>query len=277
MAHRRSGRPRPRLALAVVLLAAVAGAGCASVNRLREAQDAFNQAAAEENRLRFDATLSEGAAQGQLAQSTTIQNGYASALLSLDRLEARDAERLKRDRLWGNVLALRAVAQWRLGLLDQARETAREAQQAGADQVSPRDRALLLALPGLIKTDEAFAVLQRLPAQPTAAQREAALRNVRALVTDAAEAIDRGRGAAEAGHPVQLYLVQARLAALRNLQVAHERLGEGDARTLPPAQRAEVRTLLKALGCQAERLDARPDIVKYWADKFTLTPAEGAC
>jgi hypothetical protein len=276
MRHTRTGRQRLYAALAVLLVATLA-AGCASVNRLREAQASFNEAAAMENALRFDAALPEGPTQEPIARNTTIQNGYASALLSLDKLEARDEERLKRDKLWGNVLALKALAQWKLGLADRARDTAREVQQAGVDQVHPRDRALLLALPGLIKTDEAYAALQRLPAEPSPAQRAATLRNVQLLVGDAADAIDRGRGAVDPAHPVHVYLIQAKLAALRNLQSAHERLGEGDARTLPAQRRAEVQRQLKELRCHAERLGAKPEIVTYWAGRFTLAPEPGAC
>jgi hypothetical protein len=269
--------PRRRYAaLALVVLAALA-VGCASVNHLREAQEAFNEAVTLETTLRFDAALAEGPTQAQLAQNTTVQNGYASALLSLDRLESRDVDRLKRDGLWGNVLALKALAQWRLGLTDDAQSTARELQQTGAGPVHPRDRALLLALPGLIRTDEAFAALQRVPAEPSPTQRAATLRNVQLLVADAGEAIDRGRGAVDPAHPVHVYLIQARLAALRNLQVAHERLGDGDARALPPERRAEVQHELKELKCHTERLGATPDIVTYWAGRFTLAPAPGAC
>lgn len=272
----RSGHRQWGAALALAALA-VAGTGCASVNRLREAQESFNQAAAEENRLRFDAALQEGPSQAPLIQNTTIQNGYASALLSLDKLEARDIARLQQDKLWGNVLALKALAQWKLGLRDKAAATAREMQQAGADQVHPRDRALLLALPGLIKTDEAFAALQRVPAAPDAGQRAATLRNVQSLVADAGVAIDQARAAADPAHPVHVYLIQARLAALRNLQSAHERLGDGDARTLPAGERDAVRQLLKALKCQSDRLEGKPDVTSYWANRFTLTPAPGAC
>jgi tetratricopeptide (TPR) repeat protein len=276
MADARIGRRRLGAVLALVVTATLV-VGCASVNRLREAQESFNQAATLENELRFDAALQEGSMQGQLTQNTTIQNGYASALLSLDKIEAKDVERLKQDRLWGNVLALKALAQWKLGLLDRARDTAREVQQVGADQVLPRDRALLLALPGLIKTDEAFAALQRVPAEPTPEQRASTLKNVQLLVADAADAIDRGRGAVDAAHPVHVYLIQAKLAAFRNLQSARERLGDGDARTLPREQRLEVQRQLKELKCQAERLSLKPEIVNYWANRFTLAPEPGAC
>jgi hypothetical protein len=269
--------PRLAAALAILLLATMAHGGCTSTNRLREAQTSFNEAAIAESQLRFGDALTAGSLQGQVTQNTLVQNGYASALLSLDKLEPRDVDRLKQDKLWGNVLALRALAQWKLGMLDQARDTAKEAQQVGADQIFPRDRALLLALPGLIKTDEAFAALERLPAEPTPEQRTATLRNVQLLIADAADAIDRGRGAADPPHPVHVYLIQAKLAALRNLQVAHQRLGDGDARTLPADRREEAQGLLKELHCRSERLELKNDPTGYWANKLTLTPAPGAC
>ena len=270
------GRQRWHAALALVVVAALAAA-CSSVNHLREAQESFNEAAALETTLRFDTALAEGPTQAPLARSATVQNGYASALLSLDRLESGDVDRLKRDGLWGNVLALKALAQWKLGLADEAQRTATEIHHGGAGPVHPRDRALLLALPGLIKTDEAYAALQRLPAEPGPTQRAATLRNVQRLVADAGEAIDRGRGAVDPAHPVHVYLIQARLAALRNLQVAHERLGDGEARTLPAGRRAEVQRGLKELRCHAERQGAAPEIVTYWAGRFTLAPEPGAC
>jgi len=276
MTNARSGRGR-RWALLGLLALAVMASGCASVNRLREAQASFNEAAAEDNKLRFDAALHERASAAALVQNTTIQNGYASALLSLDKLDARDVGRLKQDKLWGNVLALKALAQWRLGLLDKALVTAREVQQAGADQVLARDRALLLALPGLIKTDEAFAALQRLPAAPDAPQRAATLVNVQLLIADAGRALDQGRAAADVGHPVHVYLIQAKLAALRNLQSARERLGEGAGRTLSEVERDEVKRLVKDLKCRTDRLEGKPDVTSYWVGRFTLTPEQGSC
>jgi hypothetical protein len=278
-----SARRRLSAAFIVLLVATTAATGCGgggigtSTNRLREAQESFNQAATAENSLRFDDQLQEGPVQGQLASNTAIQNGYASALLSLGKIEQQDVERLKTDKLWGNVLALKALTQWKLGLLDQARQTAAEAQQAGADQLLPRDQALLLALPGLIKVDEAFAALQRVPTDPSAAQRATALQNVQLLVSDAVNAIDKGRVAAGTAHPVQVYLIQAELAAFRNLQFAHEALGEGDDRTLPAAKRADAQRLLKELKCQTEKLKAPDTIVGYWTGKLTLTPEPGPC
>jgi uncharacterized protein YceK len=72
MADARIGRRRLGAVLALVVTATLV-VGCASVNRLREAQESFNQAATLENELRFDAALQEGSMQGQLTQNTTMR------------------------------------------------------------------------------------------------------------------------------------------------------------------------------------------------------------
>src|SRR5262245_45378478 len=78
----RSFSRRSIAVLAIGLFLALTSA-CTSVNRLREAQDSFNQAAAGENALRFDTKASD-AATGILS----VRSGYASALMSLKALEA---------------------------------------------------------------------------------------------------------------------------------------------------------------------------------------------
>jgi len=100
---------------------------------------------------------------------------------------------------------------------------------------------------------------------------------IRLLVSDAVTAIDKGRVAAGATHPVQVYLIQAELAAFRNLQSAQQTLGEGDDRALPAARRADAQRLLKELKCQTKRLEAADTIVVYWERTFTLTPEPGPC
>jgi hypothetical protein len=266
-----SGAPSSLPPVEIQVLQASAGrTPDVTVNRLRQAQQSFNEAAAAESRLWADA-----GSRVPITSDISIRNGYASALLTLDNLEAKDVEHLKQERLWGEALVLKAFAQWRLGLLDGARDTARGVQKAEADQVRPRERALLLALPGLIKTDEAFATLQRVPAEATAAQRESTFRNVQLLVADAVDAIDRGRTALDAVDPMHVYLIEANLATLHDLQVAHERLGEGDARTLPSRQRIKVQQLLHDLRCLSGGFASNR--VSYWSNAFTIVPAPGGC
>lgn len=87
------------------------------------------------------------------------------------KLERADIDRLEEDGLRGNALTLRALAQWRLGLYDKARATADEGRRTAGRQIHPRDAALLAALPGLIKNDQAYQKILPVPAEREARQR----------------------------------------------------------------------------------------------------------
>src|SRR5262249_43425986 len=115
-------RSAPAIALLVVLALLVGGC-VASTNRLREAQDSFNRAAAAENALKAG-RLDKVDAGMPVTDMATIRSLYGSTLASLDKLEPADVTQLKKDQLWGNVETLRALAQWRLGNADAAVRTA---------------------------------------------------------------------------------------------------------------------------------------------------------
>ena len=243
-------------AIAITLLVVLA-AGCASVNRLREAQDAFNQAAAVENAQRFDASPSDAA-----ASLAAPRSGYASALLSLSKLEPNDEKILRQDGLWGTTLALKALCQWRLGQFQQALASAAEARKTAGDQLYPRDRAVLEALPGLIKTDQAYTKILT---------NGTPLADVEALLTGdngAVDNIQRARALADKDHPVQIYLLQAQLSAYRNYMVAQDRLSNHAIVPLDHPARVKAKVQLKEL----DRLlkmqkpgSASQDLVNYWA------------
>jgi tetratricopeptide (TPR) repeat protein len=251
------GRP-----ITIALLVGLA-AGCASINHLREAQDAFNQAAATENALRFDTKASDAAA-GLIA----VRSGYASALLSLEKLEdSKEQAQLRNDGLWGTALTLKALTQWRLGQFDKAIATADQAKQNAGDQVYPRDQAVMMALPGLVKTDQAYDKIVR--SNTTLVEVEGLLIGERGAVTD----IQRARTQTDKDHPVQVYLLQAQLAAYRNYQVALDRLknhatvsATDPARVQANAQLKELRRLLKA------QQPGKPgeDLVNYWVQLCAL-------
>jgi hypothetical protein len=247
----------PAAALFIALLAGTAAVGCAGVNRLREAQEAFNQAAAAENRLRFDRVDADGTEGIVLVDLTAARGGYTSALVSLEKMAPGDVAQLKRDGLWGNALTLKALAEWRLGLYDKARATADEAQRTAGDQMHPRDRALLEALPGLIKNDEAYRKIY--------AQRP--LPEVEGLLREAVADVQRARGAVEKTHPVQLYLIQVQLVTYKNLRTAYARLAN---QTSVPADNPAVGEAQKNFQELSDLLkqvnpDARGQMIAYWA------------
>ncbi len=273
MAHPRSlpvhtARRRAGLA-ALALVVALAVGGCASVNHLRDAQDAFNAAAAADNDQRLTP-----AADDAVTALSSARSGYASALLSLEKLETGGAGSLRRDGLWGTALTLRALCQWRLGQYAEAMATAAEAQRATPGPIDPRDRAVLAALPGLIKTDQAYARIMAAPAGADATR----LADIRELLVGTRGAIadlQAARAMTDANHPVQVYLVQAQLAAYRNYLVARDRFMVPRVPLTTEPERAEANAQLTELDRLVRLADsgsAATDLVNYWVRVCGLKP-----
>lgn len=260
--HRSSNLSFIGRSIAIAALVGLAS-GCASINHLREAQDAFNQAAASDNALRFDSKASDAA-----AAIIAVRSGYASALLSLEKLESsKQQAELRNNGLWGTALTLKALTQWRLGQFDKAVATADQARQNAGDQIYPRDQAVVTALPGLVKTDQAYDKIFR--QNTTLTEVEGLLIGERGAVAD----IQRARAQTDKDHPVQVYLVQAQLAAYRNYQVALDRLknhatvaATDPARTNANGQLKDLSRLLKVQ--QPGR--AGEELVNYWVQLCAL-------
>lgn len=237
--------------------------GCAGINRLREAQDSFNQAATAENAARLDANPADAT-----ASLASVRASYASALLSLGKISSKDEQSLRSDGLWGTALTLKALCQWRVGQYEQAMSNAALAQASAGDQLYPRDKALLTALPGLIKTDQAYAkIFNSAPMQDI----EELLIGTRGAVHD----LQNARATADAKHPVQAYLIQAQLAAYRNYTVALDRLSQHATVPVDSPARANAISQLGDLNALIKLQKSGPssqDIVVYWAKVCGLPP-----
>ena len=251
-----------RAVLGVMGVLGLLVAGCATdVNRLREAQDSFNQAASAENALRFDRKASDA-----LASMGAVRSGYASALLSLENLSSKDEAALRQDGLWGSALTLKALTQWRLGQYDRAIATAEQAKQSASDQMYPRDRALIAALPGLVKTDQAYnkILLTNAP-----------LSDIKALLVGehgAVADIQKARQQLDREHPLQIYLIQAQLAAFRNYQVGTDYLGNHSTVTADDEARVKANSQLKDLDrlLRTQGPELRSNLVNYWVQLCIL-------
>jgi len=249
------------LALAVLFVT-----GCVSINRLREAQDSFNQAAAAENAARVDADPAN-----TVASLASVPAGYASALLSLGKLESKDQQSLQQDGLWGTTLTLKALCQWRLGQYAEALASSADAQKNFTKQLYPRDQALLTALPGLIKTDQAYAKTYSYSPSLDPALDKAHLEEIISLLTGPNGAVvdlKNARAAVDTNHPVQGYLIQAQLAAYRNYTVANDRLNHHApapndlSRSNAVTQLSDLNNLLKT----EKPGPSGRQLVVYWAE-----------
>jgi hypothetical protein len=255
-------RPLPSLLrqslVTLSLVLSLFAAGCQTVSSLREAQDTFNRAAAAENALRLDLNRPlDGAGADTMIGFGAVRNGYSSALLVLNRITSESADKLRNDQLLGDALTLKALCEWRLGQFSKAIATAQSTQNAAADQLFPRDRALLRALPGLIKTDQAYQKIMERKPLPEIEQLLVSGNGAVADVQEAREGVDRD-------HPVQTFLLQAQLAAYRNYTVAVFRLNNNGAVPVDHPARAKANTHLKELDRLCKATGVSPNLVNYW-------------
>ena len=267
--------------LGLAVLALCGSGGCATTRHIRAAQDSFNQAAAEENRL-FAAGLSTEV--GLLSQSSAAGD-YHIALALLDRELDENEEALRRDRLYGTALMLKALALWRLADLEGLNEpqlndeTAtgeevlaasgapaddelvatlarlRAEMEAGRITLGERDRVLLVALPGLRDHDRGL----RAPDYPTA----------RRFFQSALELMDHSLEVESTPkqHPVRVYIRLAELSTCRAWQSAafallplREAEEETNERVLPRAE--EILAELESLAQKDSRLREQIDELK---------------
>lgn len=114
-----------------------------SINYVREAQTAFNEAAAIDN---SDVTVTLQSAEA----------GYAAAIAAVNGLEADDEalETAISDNLYGIALTIKALSHWKLRNWDAslaAQQNALTRYSSNRDSLGTRDLVLLNALPSLIK------------------------------------------------------------------------------------------------------------------------------
>jgi hypothetical protein len=232
--------------------------GCRTVSSLRDAQDTFNRAAVAENALRSDLSRPlEGSGADTMTGLGAVRSGYSSALLVLNRITAESAEELRKDQLLGDALTLKALCEWRLGQFSNAVATAQSARNTAADQLFPRDGALLQALPGLIKSDQAY---QKIMDRKPLTEIEQLLVSANGAVAD----VQAAREAVDRDHPVQGFLLQAQLAAYRNFTVAVFRLNNNAPVPVDHPARVKANTHLKELDRLCKATGAGPNLVNYW-------------
>jgi hypothetical protein len=262
--------------LFALALALALSVGCQSINHLREAQNAFNDAAREELATLADPQLSDPntLATGPVLQWSKVRNLYGSALVSLAKIKGEEENELRAEKLWGAKMTLEALCHWKLGGYAKAEAAAKEAQNTAAEQLYPRDRALLAALPGLIQNDYSYDLLvNTAPQSPL--ERTNLFERVRPLLVGSDGAISiieeaRSASVIETNHPVHIYLIQCQLAAYRNYRRAYELTDRtGDRRDSEPHQAAQ-----KHLDDLAGRLSGPggQQIVNKWAQLCNLTP-----
>jgi len=229
-----------------LLLGTLLLAGCARLNYLDRAQEAFSQGAEIENRQLFagaDIADIEGSDISRAIQQemTNLSPAFFYTQAYADIKKALEKETaLASDGLLGNALALKALCEWKLKRYGEARLTAEAARTAFANQPtpSPRDEAVMGALEGFIENDMAFSALglleqETLPKINTgslsATQARVILQQIQdryqenfnapsgdSHIEKALRIIGTERERVTPNHPVQAYLVMSQLVCVKN-------------------------------------------------------------
>jgi hypothetical protein len=187
-----------------VLLVLLCLAAC-SARTLRDAQDAFSDAAAIENRA-FGIDNP-----GALLDQSAAAAGYRVALDLVTTEIERNETSLRADDLLGSALVLKAMCEWRLAALAGTDPKALDATllriRDDADlTLGERDAAMVAALPGLRDLDRGRGASTYADADR--------------FFGSAFQTIDRAVDVAPPRHPVVIYLRLAQLAALREWHTA---------------------------------------------------------
>ena len=275
------GNPIPFAAIIKIILVGLLLTACTEVNYLRDAQSSFSEAARLENDLRTQPGLDPQA--NDLLKENEVRAGYASAIASINLLQAGQIERLKSDKIWGVALTIKAMSYWRLGDYDQMQNVVNQANQV-ADQIYPRDKAMLQALPGLRRVDEAHAIVAA-AIEGNEAQRKK-LKNERReavarLVERAVQILGEARKSAPAEHALYAYLIQSELAGYKNKLDGLQKFTGG---TLNDQDLDQAAKLVSALDCAfksylaADNLaQARSQVIDEWKKRFGLVDDDLSC
>lgn len=195
-----------RTVIAFLLLVITYGCGA---HQLKQAQDSYNAAARIEAQVSWELSESVG---DPLEGDTQALQYYHLSLSLVDEALDKHAGSLKKDKLYGTAMMLKALCQWRIAALDREADTKeiRDIVNKIEDSVAKenivlgtRDRVLLKALPGL--HEHALGLHQ---SNPYKAKKlfESAINTLDKALVDVNPPMD---------HPVRSYIYLAEMRSLR--------------------------------------------------------------
>ncbi|TIH19850.1 hypothetical protein D0S45_00495 [Marinifilum sp. JC120] len=128
--------------------------GCKSINKLRSAQDSFNQAAELNNQQNFGSISFEGISVTDLAKQNESALLYQETNQILNDFSEKEREDLKKNNLYGNYLVLKGLTNWKLENYDAVYKVVAEAADKEIN-FTTRDKGIIQIMPALIAVEEA--------------------------------------------------------------------------------------------------------------------------
>ncbi len=210
-----------------------------------KAQESFNEAAELDNKLKLKIEDEEDFE--LLSPKSQVQIKYLTALNAIDKVLRGNTGKLQQDGLLASAYTIKALSEWKTERYDASIATARNGLSALAKAKSagmkamPRDAAILTAIPGLIKADQAADMVK-------APQEQRNYENIANKVQNGLNDIDVALEQAPKGHPVKKYLYTVKLAMLETWLTASADLkgdtGREASQKIMKMQK-EVRDLMK--------------------------------
>ena len=261
----------------IILTIVTAGiAGCVShAKTLREAQDNFNSAASLENQIKIDPLASDS-----IAVTSQALAGYKLTLETVTKLIDEKEQALKADKLLGSAYTLKALSEWRLGNYQSAVATVNKAKSAQDITLFPRDKAIIEALRGLIKNDQAYTMMitKDQDNKPDHSYAE-----IKTLLMESVDDLNAGKEAVQQGHSIRLYLSVSKLAALKNWLDLFNSPNEYSKDKPSPFSKTneqeqwcnEAKSAWKTFTAEVERLGEQESkaSIKWWGDRLAMPTA----
>lgn len=208
-----------QLTLGLALLLGSVACTPVGVNNLADIQRTFSETASKDNQ--FDQNLLSKTSTQDLnsasLDSVSISIGYASVLEQLNKLPKEQINSFKTAGLWGNVLMLKAMSQWRLQKYVAALETLQALDKKTYAALGNRDKVMYHIIPGLIKNDEFYQQLKQAENHaPTAEVVNNIQQGFSSVLTTFNAALDTSMG----NQQMRRYLLISYLGAYKNSQDA---------------------------------------------------------
>lgn len=149
---------RTVVGVAMVVGLVVATAGCVGTDFVEMAQDSLRRAFRFETPSAFFQPALERARGDREVSHMHVRarQHYLQIIASIERLTPPMRAELRRDGMLGEAYALKALAQWRMGRLDEARASIAIVRDSNQEPLRARDRALFEGMAGVLRLEEAL-------------------------------------------------------------------------------------------------------------------------
>lgn len=204
---------------AIAVLSGGLGSGCVSTDLVRGAERELDRAfRIERPTVFYEPILAKvRGTPGVTPVPPDARQHYLGVIANMEILGSEGKLELKREGMLGSALAMKLLAQWRIGRVDAARESLRELRTSGQEPPDQRVRALVAAFGGIVRIEDAI----------TANQSGQPFETVLDIIVGpdgAWRALGAARMEAARAGPTPPEVLETRLAAFKVLKSAHERV-----------------------------------------------------